>query len=125
VDLLYLEVPCTRDAPSITRDAVDRLEEISHVREDARLIASELVTNAVLHSDCREDQMIEIRLTLSGSCLTIAVDDPFVAGAKAEIRTDRGHRLGGYGLRIVERVARAWGSEHNDGQLVWAELGLG
>jgi anti-sigma regulatory factor (Ser/Thr protein kinase) len=121
-DLLHLELPCNRDAPCVVREAIDQLEEIELVREDARLIASELVTNAVVHSACASTQTIEVIAKLGEDCLTISVDDPCMAGKTAQIRSDGA--TGGYGLKIVEKLSRKWGSERPNGHLVWAEIAL-
>jgi anti-sigma regulatory factor (Ser/Thr protein kinase) len=123
-DLLHLEVPCNRDAPCVVRDALGELEEISQVRDDARLIASELVTNAVVHSRCSADQTIAVSAKLGEGCVTISVDDPGLAGKTAEISSDP-YGQGGFGLRIVEKLARRWGVARPNGHLVWAELALG
>lgn len=120
-DLIRLEVRCNRDAPYIVREALDDALQGCDVREDARLIASELVTNAVLYSGCGPDQLIEFRANLDGGSLLISVSDPCVSGQDAHLRDDDPGG-GGYGLRIVDRLASRWGSEHPDGQRVWAML---
>jgi anti-sigma regulatory factor (Ser/Thr protein kinase) len=108
----------------MVRDALDQLDAIAAIREDARLIASELVTNAVVHSACGDDQTIEVRASLAGDVLTISVDDPCMAGKTAQIRAEDESGTGGFGLRIVQRLARKWGSERPNGHLVWAEIAL-
>jgi anti-sigma regulatory factor (Ser/Thr protein kinase) len=109
----------------VVRAAVDQLDAIAPIRENARLVASELVTNAVLHSGCRGNQMIAIDVTLERECLVISVDDPCVAGQIAHIRTGNDDPMRrGFGLRIVEQLARDWGVARNDGHHVWAELTL-
>lgn len=118
-DLIRLEVRCDRDAPCLAREAVDEALEGSSVHESARLIASELVTNAVRYSGCEPDQLIEFRARLQAGVLVLSVTDPCISGRQAHLRTDSG---GGFGLRIVDRLASRWGSEHPDGQRVWAEL---
>jgi anti-sigma regulatory factor (Ser/Thr protein kinase) len=110
----------------VVRDAVDHLEVTAPIRENARLVASELVTNAVLHSGCFGGQTIEVDLTLHPECLVISVDEPCVAGQTPLIRTDDDDPVrGGFGLRIVDRLARDWGATHDDGHRVWAEIALG
>jgi len=118
-DLIRLEVRCNRDAPSLVREAVDNALNGGAIREDARLIASELVTNAVRYSGAGPEQLLEFRIRLQPESLIISVHDPCVAGQKAHLRQDP---AGGYGLRIVDRLATRWGAEHPDGQRVWAEL---
>jgi anti-sigma regulatory factor (Ser/Thr protein kinase) len=123
-DLIRLEVACTREAPSAVREAFDGLDEIDAVRDDAMLIASELVTNAVLHSGCDTQHVIEVRATLSSDRLLISVDDPCVRGESARLRFEKDPARGGFGLRLVQQLARRWGSERPNGHRVWAELAL-
>lgn len=122
--IIRLEVRCDNDAPCLVREAVDDALDGWIMREQARLIASELVTNAVRYSGAGPDQLIEFRATLDGGSLLIAVHDPCVAGQDAHIRDEDPHG-GGYGLRIVDHLSSRWGSEHPDGQRVWAELPIG
>ena len=88
---------------------------------DARLVASELVTNAVVHSDCGSDDTIEVLARLSPGRLTIAVDD---RGLSARTPRSPSPDDDAMGLRIVGEIARRWGTERSDGLLVWAELEL-
>jgi anti-sigma regulatory factor (Ser/Thr protein kinase) len=88
---------------------------------DAMLVASELVTNAVRHSMCTEDEFLTVRVSCDGS-VRIHVLDPGISGASAEI-ADRPSELGGVGLKVVEAVSQRWGTERGDrGYAVWAEL---
>jgi anti-sigma regulatory factor (Ser/Thr protein kinase) len=88
-------------------------------REQVALVVSELVTNAVLHAT----GPIEFEVTVDGDLLELRVSDhttdlPTVTYAN-------GDRVGGAGLRIVERLARFWGVEqHPDGKVVWCQLSL-
>ena len=86
-------------------------------------VASELITNAVVHSDCTEDEFLSVRVARNGG-LRIAVFDPGASGLRAEV-ADRPVEQGGLGLKVVEQVAATWGTERrNDGYRVWAELCL-
>jgi anti-sigma regulatory factor (Ser/Thr protein kinase) len=108
----------------VVREALDTALEDSALRQDARLIASELVTNAVRWSVAGPDQLIEVRASLSDRALRISVSDPCVSGQTAHLRAPADPANGGFGLRIVDRVATRWGSEHPNGQQVWAELAV-
>jgi serine/threonine-protein kinase RsbW len=120
-DLVRLCVRCDEFAPKAARDAISRVEGLGWMIGDAMLIASELVSNAVRHSLCAEDDMLSISLRLDGS-LRIGVVDPGAAGREAEI-VDRPLPLGGLGLRVVDQLADRWGSERGPrGYEVWAEL---
>ena len=79
------------------------------------------MTNAVQHSMCTEDEFLTVRVTGDGR-VRIYVLDPGASGAEAEI-TDRPIERGGLGLKVVEAIARRWGTERGDGgYAVWAEL---
>jgi two-component sensor histidine kinase len=123
-DLFRLEVPCNSDAPFLVRDAVDRCEELSAVRQEARLIASELVTNAVLHSGCNGGDLLDVRASVRGAHLLIAVSDPGAKGQTPALRVEDDPARVGFGLRVVQQLARRSGSDRPDGQRVWAELAL-
>lgn len=83
-------------------------------RQSAELVVSELVANAVLHGWGH----LVLRLYDVGGALRIEVED---ANPAPPVSVD-GHegRVGGYGMRIVERLAR-WGWEATaHGKVVWA-----
>jgi hypothetical protein len=119
-ELLSLSLPCDPRAPGAVRDALGRSEDIGWVRGDATLVANELVTNAVLHSGCSEDHMIEVRVDVRAERLRISVRDPGTSGHEAAVRS--GQPVGGWGLQIVDQLAERWGSERAEGYQVWAEL---
>ena len=82
----------------------------------AELVVSELVANAVLHGWGH----VVLRLFDTGEGLRIEVED---ANPAPPVTTD-GHpgRVGGYGMRIVERLAE-WGwHPSGTGKLVWARV---
>jgi len=82
----------------------------------AELVVSELVANAVLHGWGH----VVLRLLDTGEGLRIEVED---ANPAPPVTTD-GHpgRVGGFGMRIVERLAD-WGwRPSGTGKLVWARV---
>jgi LuxR family transcriptional regulator, maltose regulon positive regulatory protein len=86
--------------------------------EPAALVASELVTNSVVHARTA----LELRVELRGSRLQVAVhdQDPDLAGLlAAKEGTDRG-----LGLKIVDQVAKVWGVRQDGagGKTVWCIL---
>ncbi len=132
--LVRLEVPCDSDAPCTVRDALTEAfahtelptapRRAAELREDARLIASELVTNAVRYSGCSPQESIRFRASIDGDVLRISVCDPGRTGEAVRLRDERDAPPGGFGLRIVERLSKRWGAERPGGQRVWAELAL-
>jgi anti-sigma regulatory factor (Ser/Thr protein kinase) len=116
---LELQLPTSEQAPAIARRrVVERFgAELDPVQlEDARLLTSELVTNAVVHGR----GAIGLSALLDEDRLMIEVTDE---GDGFE-RTVRQHGLdsvGGNGLSIVEMLASRWGI-HPGGSHVWFEL---
>jgi serine/threonine-protein kinase RsbW len=122
-DPLRMCVRCDELAPAAVRDSMTSLSDLGWVLGDAMLVASELVTNAVRHSRCTEEEFLRVLITRDGR-LRIAVLDPGRSGRKAEI-AERPVELGGLGLKVVEALATEWGAErHGEGYTVWAELDL-
>ena len=92
---------------------------------EAALIASELVTNSVVHANVGTDDLLMLEVTALGDHLRIAVIDP---GSELEPRIRRGdpEMPGGFGLCLVERLSSAWGVERgpSGNTRVWCELRL-
>jgi anti-sigma regulatory factor (Ser/Thr protein kinase) len=85
-------------------------------QQGAELVVSELVANAIMHGW----GYLVLRLYDSDGMLRIEVED---ANPSPPIAVD-GHsgRIGGYGMRIVERLAE-WGWEPTThGKVVWARI---
>lgn len=120
VELLSLELPCDSHAPATVRHALDDPESLGPLLDDGVLVASELVANAVRHSDCAQEHMIHVRARLFEDHLLISVHDPGMSRRDAAPSDETG--AGGWGLRIVDRLSRRWGAERPDGYRVWAEL---
>jgi anti-sigma regulatory factor (Ser/Thr protein kinase) len=85
--------------------------------DDAALVVTELVTNAVRHAGtpCR------VTITLDDDGLRIAVRDQ---GPLHPALLDAGNpRRCGAGLRVVTTLAQSWGAvPHADGKTVWARF---
>jgi anti-sigma regulatory factor (Ser/Thr protein kinase) len=97
----------------------DRLQgwDLEALIEVATLVASEVVTNAVIHA--RSDA--ELSLERTATALRISVTDRGT-GAPAPRELGPGTD-GGRGLMIVEKLSTRWGAEPTGaGTRVWAEL---
>jgi anti-sigma regulatory factor (Ser/Thr protein kinase) len=112
------ELPADLGAARQARSHVSALLSHHDAVDDAALIASELVANAVEHGDPPIELSVEatpahIRITVSS---TETSSLPELRSATAEDRRGRG-------LTIVESLAHEWGWQREDGRiLVWAEL---
>lgn len=117
--MLDLALPRTREAPGLARQAVEQ-EFAGDLSEraigDARLVVSELVTNAITHGE----GAVVLKAALEGGILRIEVVDEGTGEAPA-IRERGADELGGRGLRIVDTVSVRWGAFEGTTH-VWAEL---
>ncbi len=85
--------------------------------DDARLVLSELATNAVVHA--RTPFSVVVRCEEAG--LRVSVRD--FSRMKPVLLETGPAAASGRGLRLVEAVASDWGAElTTDGKTVWAEL---
>ncbi|MFL5863880.1 MAG: ATP-binding protein [Solirubrobacteraceae bacterium] len=123
-DLMALQLPCDPDAPARTRDALSELDDLGWIAGDVMLVASELVTNAVLHSGCLPDHDIQVTARQGSDGITVSVRDPGVSGMDARTAPPADPHAGGWGLRVVEQLADSWGQERSDGYHVWATIPL-
>jgi anti-sigma regulatory factor (Ser/Thr protein kinase) len=114
-----LELAAGPMAPARARAAIDRIGAglAPGLLHDLRLVVSELVANAVTHGP---DAPVQLRLSVDGpGRVRGEVADQGRDGTIA-IResADEG---GGYGLRLVDRLAHRWGV-HEGSTHVWFEL---
>lgn len=92
------------------------------VSSTAELLISELVTNAVLHGPTAAPT-VALHCSIAGATLQVEIADDgvgFVPGARSE-PFDGGS---GWGLRVVERLADAWGVDEGKPTRVWFELAI-
>jgi anti-sigma regulatory factor (Ser/Thr protein kinase) len=86
----------------------------------AMLVASELVTNAVVHTK----GPLRLRLELVAGLLRLAVADqsPRLLGLAADPGDPDAE--GGRGLLVVDQLASSWGVHHppEDGKVIWCVL---
>ena len=119
LDAFDLVLPCDASAPRKVRSELEKLEMVGRVRDDAKLVASELVSNVVLRSGrTTPDHVIDVRVRSTSEVLVMSIRDSGFSGQIPEVPEDTDI---GLGLVIVEELADWWGIEEPDG-LVWAEL---
>ena len=85
--------------------------------EDAELLATELVTNAVVHAK----SPVEVRLRRLSDRVRVEVAD--TGGGALHLREAEDEDISGRGLLLVEGLSRAWGTS-SDGasKVVWFEI---
>lgn len=80
--------------------------------EDAAVVVSELVTNAVRHAARGADAMVQVEWSLTVTRLRLKVSNV----ARATRRPLHEHEaVGGRGLSIVAALSETWSLEHADG----------
>lgn len=111
-------------APGEARAALRAVPELDPIREDAELVISELVTNAVLHSGAIAGDLVIVDVMREDDVVRLSVHDPGRSPTSPEVLKPDLDRAGGVGLLVVSRVAERWLTERPDGLIVWAELSL-
>ncbi|MGH2863814.1 MAG: ATP-binding protein [Solirubrobacteraceae bacterium] len=129
-DAPILRMSLERDlqAPSLARAAVAGFSERAAISandlDTLALLVSELVSNAVLHSDAPPASGIVLfaRVLARGTVRVEVIDrgSGFSATARAP-----GRPVGGFGLYLVDRQAKRWGVDRQGGTRVWFELAGG
>jgi anti-sigma regulatory factor (Ser/Thr protein kinase) len=115
--------PKSPSAAAHAREMVAQLDGNlpSGMLEDARLLTSELVANAVEHVPVGTE--IEVRMDLSGERLRVEVYDSGAGFEWVPRRADAGNERG-WGLHFTDAVSSRWAVEHGERNCVWFELDL-
>jgi transcriptional regulator with XRE-family HTH domain/anti-sigma regulatory factor (Ser/Thr protein kinase) len=114
--------PSTPLTPSLARAALTTTAVGIPIDDfnDAALLVSELVTNAVQHSD---SEWIDVDITLDAERLRIEVSDQSPQPPRPRISAIDGE--GGFGFALVAQLAQRWGVErHTTGKTIWIEFDL-
>jgi anti-sigma regulatory factor (Ser/Thr protein kinase) len=93
--------------------------------ETLRLLVTELVTNSVRHTEC-DSLMLRVAIGRTAVLTEVTDEGPgFDAGAALEGELPDAHDPdSGWGLFLVQRLARTWGvNEEGASKRVWFELG--
>ncbi|HEU5008873.1 MAG TPA: ATP-binding protein [Jatrophihabitantaceae bacterium] len=124
-DDAVLALPAGSEAPALARAYLhDRAGYLPQaLLDDALILVSELVTNAVQHG--RPKIMLRVRETPPG--IGVYVSDGGSGRPEAPSGEPDQYAVRGRGLRIVDALASDWGVEQvgsETGKVVWFELGL-
>jgi len=108
----------TRDELSARSAALE-----APLRAQADLLLTELVTNAVRHGGAHRGETVDVVFQLSNEWVRVAVTDPGSGFEWRPAEATREPRAGGYGLVLVDEIARRWGIERRgDRNVVWFEI---
>jgi anti-sigma regulatory factor (Ser/Thr protein kinase) len=120
VSRTLLPLPYEVESAGLARQFVERfLTEcaLDGAAGDLCLIASELVTNAILHGA----EPIELTVDRRDGEVTIEVSDGDPVIDNVRLRAVNNADYGGRGLRVVESLADRWGTRPlQSGKAVWA-----
>ena len=112
-----VQLPRSSDAPRQARRLVRDLVSPERA-DDATLLVSELVTNAVKYGP--EEETIRLFIGHGEGRTRFTVHD-LGLGPLPEMRAENDPAPGGHGLRLVDALADRWGVERGSTR-VWFEL---
>ncbi|RFU88159.1 PAS domain S-box protein [Streptomyces triticagri] len=122
-----VELSLTRADPDSLRTARAALRKalgrwsLDELADTAELLACELGTNALLHTDGHA--VLTAHPTSSGRAVRLAVSDTSPASPRRIATTDQS--TSGRGLMLIEELADSWGVEpRGTGKRVWCEIAL-
>jgi anti-sigma regulatory factor (Ser/Thr protein kinase) len=124
VERLEATLPANPAAAATARAALTRWlsgHVPVNVLEDARLLASELISNGLRHPQISDGDSLRLAVRLSEGALRVEVRDPGTTGVVAPREPDRVHG-GGFGLHLVDLVSTRWGVNRTNGTRVWFEV---
>jgi anti-sigma regulatory factor (Ser/Thr protein kinase) len=102
---LDLRLPAVPSSVQKARDAVaavvSKVLRGKRVADDVRLCVSEAVTNVVRHAYGRDGGDVEIRVEREDDEVSVVVRDT----GKGMTKSEREGRVGGFGLKIIARIA--------------------
>jgi anti-sigma regulatory factor (Ser/Thr protein kinase) len=108
------EIPGGIDAPCLARELLTDSfgatvpEATMH---DLHLLASEVVTNAVLHAHVDDAGTLQMRVMATPDLVQVSVTDPGDVTNRPEMQPLDPSLPGGMGLFLVDQISSAWGYE--------------
>ena len=119
MECVSLTISGGRNAPGRARAALAALNgSLRGIREDVRLLVTELVTNAVVHGGAGPETPIEIRVKATPQGVRAEIEH---TGPEFEARPRPEEQH--YGLFLVEQIADRWGVEPLGGRnRAWFEV---
>ena len=122
---LDLRVTARPENVFVVRRAIEALDMPDRLIEDAKLLASELVTNSIRHAGLGPQDFIEIAVSWSGRVLRVIVwdrtTDLALSPVVGQFRPSPGVDSG-WGLYLVDRIASRWGTSLDRRAGYWFEL---
>jgi len=121
---LDLRLQAALDAPSRARRQVGALASglPSMVREDLRLLVSELVANSLRHAGLQQCDWIDVRVSVGSERVRVEISDPG-QGFESPLQRDP-TQSSGSGLWLLNAIASRWGVIRDRTTRVWFETDL-
>lgn len=120
-------LPFESSTPAIARTRLAAFLTLNRVSstviDDALIVLSEMIANAVSHGSPTVDGGMEISWSISGDLLELSVLDAGSGGSLRPVDFDE-DSLSGRGLSIISTVADRWWVDMSHGTRVNAELQL-
>lgn len=120
-----IKMPFEASTPAIARTRLAGFLTVhqapSRVIDDALIVLSEMIANAVSHGSPDPDGEMEISWAIHDDLLEISVSDAGVGASLKPVDFDE-DSLSGRGLSIIRRVADRWWVDIDNGTRVNAEL---
>lgn len=120
-----VRMPFEASTPAIARTRLASFLTVNQapagVIDDALIVLSEMIANAVSHGSPDHDGTMEISWAINGDLLELSVQDSGVGEALKPIDFDE-DSLSGRGLSIISRVADRWWVDLEHGTRVNAAL---
>ena len=115
---VHFLIRCCPESLSEARKALDDLEELDPAsRQAAKLVLTELLANAVSHSDLSDQAHVDISINTDGPRIRIDVRDHGTG-----FTFPRDGNLGGRGLPLVQSLSEHFGISRNGHTHAWAEI---
>ena len=120
-----IDLPNELTAPAEARAALAGLHGSlgDRVMADVLLLANELVTNSVRHSNQSSDGHVDVRAGIADDAVRVEVADGG-RGFEWEGALPAAGQPYGWGLHLVDRLASRWGTERDGRWTVWFEIDL-
>jgi anti-sigma regulatory factor (Ser/Thr protein kinase) len=123
-----ISIPAASEGIAMARDLVSRAmsgSETSLKRiDDAKLLTSEVVTNALRHSGLGAEDSIGLAVEMLADRVRIEVSDDGHGFDISVVDAPSAKNESGWGLFLVQEVSDGWGVIKNDPNIVWFELNL-
>src|SRR4051794_5625831 len=117
---LRRELAATDSAPAAARELIDELGDAAtaDTLERARLLTSELVTNACCHGD----GPIDVTVSATSEGVELLVGDAGAGFTPDEMRSDDVDAEGGRGLLLVDLLSSQWSTGGEGAPWVWVRM---